>query len=268
MSDELPKIPSAASAPSAVPAVIAPQDPRDIRADAVMAERPREASRKLFVGFRIAVPVANGLAGAAETLARRARDGSLAPLLRWVHPANYHVTLKYLGATREAAIPALRDALAAAVARMAPLRITTHRLGAFDGVESARVIWAGVEDAAGALTALASAVDVACVALGYPAETRGFHGHVTLARLREPRPVRELILPLAEQGFGDTRVEALTLFASDTRPSGPVYRDVARLAFGRADGLARASPTADIAAAPTFEVETDDGWPRGHIPNL
>ena len=93
MADELPKPPGD---PTVVPAVApvlgtaapttpappVPRDARDVRADAVLSERPREASKKLFVGFRVAVPVANGLGGAAETLARRGRDGNLAHLLR------------------------------------------------------------------------------------------------------------------------------------------------------------------------------------------
>ncbi len=72
------------------------------------------AGKRLFVGARISVAAANTLAGCAETLARRARDAGID--LRWVAPANYHVTVMYLGWTGEDAIGAVCDAVGAAVA--------------------------------------------------------------------------------------------------------------------------------------------------------
>jgi len=212
--------------------------------------------KRLFVGVRVSVPCANALAACAETLARRTKDARLD--VKWVAPANYHVTLKFLGWTREDAIGALRDGLDAALAGVAPFRFRTARLGAFPSLDKASVLWAGVEHGA-ALAELAGRVETACAALGFVAEKRAFHAHVTLGRLREIRPIREVVLPLSEQMFSDTRVDGVTLFESETKSSGSVYREFHRISFKQPEiAEKRQTPALDLGD------ETDDGWPRGH----
>ncbi|HEU4611289.1 MAG TPA: RNA 2',3'-cyclic phosphodiesterase [Kofleriaceae bacterium] len=234
---------------------------RGERADA----GPRPPGKRLFVGVRVSVQTANALAAAAETLQRRARDAGID--LKWVAPVNYHVTLKFLGWTREDAIGAVRDALDEALVGVAPLAFRTARLGAFGSLDKASVLWAGVErarggEAAGPLDEVAARVEDAMAGIGFARETRPFHAHVTLARLRESRPVRELVLPLSEQMFSDTRVDGVTLFESETKSSGSVYRDLHRISF-------KSPETTEKRHTGAVELgdETDDGWPRGRPSN-
>lgn len=260
-----------------------------------MKEGAGRPGKRLFVGVRIAVSASNTLAGCAETLARRARDAGVD--LRWVPPTNYHVTLAFLGWTGVEAIGPVCDALAAAVAGQGRMTFRTTRLGAFPSLDHASVLWAGVEDG-GALTRLARPIGAAMAGLGFErSETAGggpdgsadgaggraprgvdrdrqtFHPHVTIARLRTPRALREIVLPMAEQMFGDTRIDAVTLFESETKSSGSVYREVQKIAFDRAartpsepskrqtDALERGTPDRE-----PDDSLTDDGWPRGQGP--
>jgi 2'-5' RNA ligase len=212
-------------------------------------------SKRLFVGARVSVATSNALAACAEMLQRRARDAGVE--LKWVAPVNYHVTLKFLGWTRDEAVPAVCDAVASACEGVAAFKFRTARLGAFASIERATVVWAGIEDGA-PLVALANKLDTATQGMGYAPETRPPHPHVTLARLREQRPVRELVLPVSEQSFGETRLDAVTVFESETKPTGAVYRELARVAFRPAPSpIARPTGPADL-------DDTDDGWPRGH----
>ncbi|MBX3161096.1 MAG: RNA 2',3'-cyclic phosphodiesterase [Deltaproteobacteria bacterium] len=231
--------------------------------------------------MRVAVPVANALAGCAETLARRARDAGLD--VRWVAPVNYHLTLKYLGWTREETVGAVRAAVAAAVAGTPRLGFKTSRLGAFKTLEKASILWAGVSDDGGALARLAAAVDRAACGLGFRAEPNGFHPHVTLGRIRDPKAVREVILPLAEQMFGDTRIDALTLFETEQNNKENsklgtkiVYREVCRIGFDPAENASISAPerqrepvqlgASTNSLADLSSSDTDDGWPRGQGP--
>ncbi len=236
------------------------QKPEERAAPGRPAEEPRAApdrpaGRRLFVGVRVSVQTANALASAAETLQRRMRDGGID--VKWVAPVNYHATLKFLGWTREDTIGAVRDALDTALAGLQPIRFRTARLGAFPSVDKASVVWAGIE--AGALDELAKRVDTAMTGIGYAAETRPFHGHVTLGRLRETRPVKDVVLPLSEQMFSDTRIDAVSLFESETKSAGSVYKEIHRVGF---------KPLRNDEKRQTGAVElgdeTDDGWPRGH----
>ncbi len=229
-------------------------------------------SKRLFVGVRVSLATANSLAKAAETLSRRARDGGLD--IRWAPPANYHLTFKFLGWTRIETIRALTDALEGAVRGTSRITFRTARIGGFPSIDKASVVWAGVEDAGGAIGQLATRIDTAMTGVGYAAETRPFHPHVTLGRMKETRLLKDVVIPIAEQMFGDTRIDAVTLFESETKSSGSVYREISRIEFKQASipplGTAeRQTRTVDLGASnQTAESEdTDDGWPRGQGPN-
>jgi RNA 2',3'-cyclic 3'-phosphodiesterase len=216
-------------------------------------------AKRMFVGMRVSVQTANALASAAETLQRRAKDAGVD--IKWVAPVNYHATLKFLGFTREDAIGAVRDALDEALVGVSPLKFRCARLGAFSSLEKANVLWAGVDS--GVLDDLFARVEKAMVGIGFAAETRPFHAHVTLGRLRETRPLRDVVLPLSEQMFSDTRIDGVTLFESETKSSGSVYRDVHQISFKSADSAGRSDFRRQTGAVELGD-ETDDGWPRGH----
>lgn len=228
-----------------------------------MSESEKAPGKRLFVGARVSVQTANALAAAAETLQRRARDANIE--IKWVAPVNYHATLKFLGFTREDAIGAVRDALDKALVGVAPLKFRTARLGGFPSLDKSNVLWAGIDGKA--LDDIAARIEQAMVGIGFAAETRPFHAHVTLGRLRETRPIRELVLPLSEQMFSDTRIDGVTLFESETKSSGSVYRDVHRIAFKSAEdhgfGAAKRQ-TGAVELGDETQTDTDDGWPRGH----
>ena len=222
--------------------------------------------KRQFVGIRVAVATSNALAGAAETLARRARDAGID--IKWVAPVNHHVTVKFLGWTRTDAIGAVRDALVEAARGTPRFTIKTARLGAFPSVEKASVVWAGVEEPSGELARLAKRIDEGCARLGWAPDKRAFHPHVTIGRLRETRPLREVVLPLSEQMFGDTRVDSVTLFESETKSTGSVYKEVCRIDFKAGanapeTGVERQTPAVRLGHADA-DGETEDGWPRGH----
>ena len=220
--------------------------------------------KRLFVGVRVSVATANALAGAAETLQRKARDAGVD--VRWVAPVNYHVTLKFLGWTRDDTIAAVGDALDEALAGAQRLGFRTARLGAFPSLDKATVVWAGIPDG-DALAEIAKRVEAATAKLGFAADKRAFHPHVTLGRLRDPRSVRDVVLLLSEQMFGDTRIDSVMLFESETKSSGSVYREVRRIGFTAAPTTPERQTRAvelDPANPSSEPDDTDDGWPRGH----
>ena len=214
---------------------------------------------RLFVGVPVSLETCDGLSGAAESLARRAQNAKVK--VRWLAPATYHVTLKFIGWTRRDAADALGDALARAVAaaQQAPFSFRTARLGAFPTADRASVVWAGVEDKASGLTRLASAIDRELEEVGVPAERRGFHPHVTLGRLREPADVSQVLLPFSEQVFSETRLTEVVLFESRTKSGGSEYSAIRREALFRAENEPKRQ-SADV--EPTQFDASDDGWDR------
>jgi 2'-5' RNA ligase len=229
--------------------------------------------RRLFVGARLSVATSNSLARAAEQLARRAKDAGID--LRFVAPPSYHVTLKFLGWARTEVIDAIRDKLAEAGQGIAPFKLKAAKLGGFPSIEKATVLWAGVEEPSGAFAQLAARIETAMVEIGFAAEPRAFHPHITLARARETRSLQQVVLPIAEQMFGDSVVDAITLFESETKSGGSAYRDVARIDLGKPETGAirtaeRQTSPVDLSAPNELgragDEDTDDGWPRGQGP--
>ncbi len=102
---------------------------------------------------------------------------------RWVDKQNYHLTLKYIGQTREQEIDALYDLLNKAVARTREFVLTTGCVGIFGGSRAgrARVLWLDTQGQTEALRGLREYVEDKAVELGYKPENR-FSPHITLAR--------------------------------------------------------------------------------------
>ena len=275
MTDEIKPAAAATQTPAIAPPVevpkpaASPEEPSRPPTAERVSLRPE--GKRLFVGVRVSTAASNALGKAVELLARRARDAGVE--IKWVSPVNYHLTLKFLGWTRIETIRAIEDALVAAASGTPRITFRTSRLGGFPSLDKATVLWAGVEDG-GEINKLGARIESAMTGIGYAAETRPFHPHVTVARMRETRLLKEVVLPVAEQMFGDTRIEAVTLFESETKSSGSVYTEISRIDFkqpwisplGTAERQTRA---VDLGAPnqTTESEDTDDGWPRGQGPN-
>ena len=180
---------------------------------------------RCFVAIALPEPVRAGIARLQAAL----RAAAPAADVRWTAPAGLHVTLQFLGEVRGAHVAAVSAALAKAAARHAPTPLAVDAIGAFPTPIHPRILWAGV---AGDLAGLAADVGAALGPVGYPPETRPFHAHVTLGRVRRPGPLEPLRAALAGLGRPDglawTAVEVV-LYRSHLRSSGSVYEAVAQV---------------------------------------
>ncbi|HEX7480219.1 MAG TPA: RNA 2',3'-cyclic phosphodiesterase [Polyangiales bacterium] len=185
-----------------------------------------QAERSLRLFWAVVPPVevrhavAHALAHAPATVLPRG--------LRMVGQDNLHFTLHFLGAVKPETLPALEAAGQVAAAAVSAFELRVGGRGAFPRAERAKVVWLGVEHGAGPLCALAQQITDADVALGFPREPRAFMPHLTLARLKEPAPVRELLhaLQVPELCF---HVDALSLMRSHFRSEGARYEQLVRL---------------------------------------
>jgi len=198
----------------------------------------------------VSLATVNALRVTAQDL--RARAAEVGLRVKWVAPATFHVTLKFIGWTRPEAVEAIRDAVAAALAGAPGFTFATRGVGAFPSPKKARVVWAGVDDPGGNLTALAEAIDKALAPLGYAAEKRPFHPHVTLGRIKVPGDLSSVLDPVAEQSFSETVAESVVLFESVMKSTGAEYTALAEWpleapAKGRKRQTERLEPsTADV----------------------
>lgn len=175
---------------------------------------------RLFIGLRVSMATLARLTEVRDALARDAESADVA--VRWLAPASYHVTLGFLGWSRPEVIEAVRDRVGAALAGVRGFSIQARGLGAFPSVDAARVVWAGFEESR-PLGDLAARVRDAAGSLGFEAEARPFHPHVTLGRIRKVADLSGLLVRYAEQSFSGTSVDSVILFESIMKSSGSEY---------------------------------------------
>ncbi len=147
-------------------------------------------------------------------------------VLRAVAPLNYHVTLKFLGATpRDRCDRLIGDFLSLDLGPPAPLPCTVRGLGAFPNAARPRIIWCGCEFDQAVFGRILSAIEGVTSSHGFPREERPFHPHLTLARVRrEVKAPPELSAYIASQKdvhYGEWACNRIVLYRSDLGREGP-----------------------------------------------
>ena len=148
----------------------------------------------------------------------------------WTRPENIHLTLKFFGNVGQDKIPKVSQAMARAVEGLAAFRFRLAGTGTFPKHGSPRVLWIGVEDSHERLAALQQRLEEQCEKEGFPKETRPFHPHLTIARLRKPKGARELASLHQSTAFEEveTSVLELLLFRSESSSAGSKYTVISR----------------------------------------
>jgi 2'-5' RNA ligase len=156
--------------------------------------------------------------------ARRFREEPMP--VRWIDPDNYHITLKFLGQVRREQIPDIELAIAKVASSTPSFWTELSGFGAFPTIRRPRVIWLGV-DANPQLRCLKQDLEWALCPVGFEAETRAFHPHVTLGRADssgEAGAFRGLDKLVAAMEFdGELNVNTLDLMRSRLSKEGPHY---------------------------------------------
>jgi RNA 2',3'-cyclic 3'-phosphodiesterase len=211
---------------------------------------------RLFIGARVSLATVRALDDAVRAM-RRAES---ALELKWVAPATYHVTLKFLGWSRPEVVEALRDGVGAALVGSRAVEIECRGLGAFPSAEKARVVWAGIDPAGAArLAEMVDKIERATGALGFQREKRAWHAHVTLARVRAPGDVRGLLAAAPEQTYRHTWVDSLVLFESQMKKDGSEYTEIASWPLESDSRTARRHTAAVEHAEQGAQETTTDG---------
>src|SRR5512141_720389 len=95
--------------------------------------------------------------------------------VRWEPDGKLHCTLKFLGETDDTRIGEVKAAVQRSVAGIPPFVVRYAQLGCFPNRRDPRIIWAGMENADGALARLQQQIEDACAMIGYDREDRAFH---------------------------------------------------------------------------------------------
>ncbi len=150
--------------------------------------------------------------------------------IRWTPPDQIHLTLRFLGNIQANEVESLAAALRQATTGIGPIPLSVRTLGAFPSWRRPSVIWVGLHGELEPLLDLQARVERHSAPHGTHSETRAFHPHLTLGRVRPQAPGAGRIgeaLSEAAVHFGAWQWEEIALIRSQLTPRGSVYTALA-----------------------------------------
>jgi RNA 2',3'-cyclic 3'-phosphodiesterase len=151
----------------------------------------------------------------------------------WSRVENIHLTLKFFGNVALEWVEAISAAAARTVKEFSAFQIGVGKTGVFPRPSRAQVLWIGVEDPSGKLSALQQRFENECAAEGFPKEDRAFRPHLTIARMRKPEGARRLAdahLRMQFESIPVTLTE-LIVFRSEVSSKGSKYTAISKNRF-------------------------------------
>jgi RNA 2',3'-cyclic 3'-phosphodiesterase len=176
---------------------------------------------RAFVALDVPGPTVDSMVSFQGELSATGAD------LKLVERENLHLNVKFLGEINEAQAADVRSILGSLGLRGAEVEV--KGAGAFPSTSRPRVVWAGLaKEHEPLVTPIAQKVIEALVGIG-ERDDRAFRPHITLARVRSGRNLRELedlLRGNSERSFGAVRLSELKFKSSVLSPGGPVYKDL------------------------------------------
>ncbi|HMK56084.1 MAG TPA: RNA 2',3'-cyclic phosphodiesterase [Dissulfurispiraceae bacterium] len=154
--------------------------------------------------------------------------------IRWVQPANVHLTLKFLGEVPDDIVRKIGRRLALIGKIHRPFTVDVRGAGAFPSLRDPNVLWVGL-GSSGQLAALYEDIEGSLAEIGFQRERRRFSPHLTVGRVKGMRgidPVMKVLATYKETFFGTIEVREILLMKSTLKPSGAEYSKIVACKLG------------------------------------
>jgi RNA 2',3'-cyclic 3'-phosphodiesterase len=170
-------------------------------------------TKRLFVAIDLPEPTRQLLAGIDPHIRG----------VRWVDPAQMHLTLSFFGDVPDDIVLALEKKLSAI--EFGAFFLSIVGVGTFSAKGGPKIIWIGVGKAHPHLFQIHKRVQEAALAAGLEPELRPWHPHITIARCRDvsAQSLRKFLQLNAEFDAGMIRVQDFHLYSSKLTPAGPIH---------------------------------------------
>ena len=152
--------------------------------------------------------------------------GSAPLTAAWPDPDRFHLTVRFLGPTRQEMLLPIQSAMMDLAGAYPDLTLMAGGMGVFPNIRKARVVWTGIQGQTRRLTSLVAALDKKLQSIGIPGQPRPYCPHITLARIK--KPVRQQVLASLirhgeNQGFSTFTAHRLVFFKSRLGAEGAVH---------------------------------------------
>ena len=180
---------------------------------------------RLFIAIELPDAIKQAIAGVQEQIRMSGMSAA------WTRPEGIHLTLKFLGEVPESQVQEVMAALSRAAQGRGTLDLAVEGAGAFPNVKNPRVLWIGVAGDIDKLEALQAAVEDAMERAGFKREARTYSPHLTLARIKFPKPRdnwQQVIEGVKDVKLGRFEAGHVSLMKSELKREGAVYTEMGR----------------------------------------
>ena len=148
----------------------------------------------------------------------------------WSRVENIHLTLKFFGNVEVKRVQRIAEAAERTVKEFPAFQIAVGETGVFPRASRPQVLWIGVSDPSGQLSALQEKFENECAVEGFEKENRAYRPHLTIARLRRPEGARGLATAHLGLRFESIEIDLkeLVVFRSELSPKGSKYTAISR----------------------------------------
>ncbi|MFC2028944.1 RNA 2',3'-cyclic phosphodiesterase [Chloroflexota bacterium] len=159
------------------------------------------------------------------------------PLVKWVDPNNYHLTLCFLGIRTGRELDTLARSIRDPARATQPFKIRFNEMGTFPNYNKPRVIWVGI-DAPRELYNLQVRIEDYCIQRGYLEKSKGFSPHLTLGRIRDftqlPKEInlKQTMTAISFNNIDDVLFEEIKIIKSNLGRTGPKYSQLFSVPLG------------------------------------
>ncbi|HAN19685.1 MAG: 2'-5' RNA ligase [Bacteroidetes bacterium GWC2_33_15] len=148
--------------------------------------------------------------------------------INWVDTHNMHITLFFLGDTKESQIPEICSQIERIARETNPFLFTCKGLGLFKNIHDPRVIWLGIKKS-DSLNGLKQNIDFVMQDMGFEIEPPDFKPHITLGRIKfikNKMLLAELVEKYRDYAFQDIPVNEVIFYESILTSQGPIYKEI------------------------------------------
>ncbi len=165
------------------------------------------------------IPLLNGL---RSQLAHEKR-------INWVKPNNIHLTLKFIGDTRQDEVSKIIEGVGEMLKRHKSFTMDFNRTGIFGSRYAPRVLWLGMQNTPQELIDLEEDTLTTFDELGFLRDRQNFVPHITLGRIKdlcEKQYFQKIVAGIEQKSYISQEVNEIILYQSILRPEGAVYREI------------------------------------------
>ncbi|MFQ5944540.1 MAG: RNA 2',3'-cyclic phosphodiesterase [Anaerolineales bacterium] len=180
----------------------------------------------------VAIEIPQSLRAKLNRSLENLRSGLSRNLVRWVRPDSMHLTLNFLGDIDQLQVGLIQETLDSVVIGRSSFMLEIKGFGSFPNSRRPRVLWVGIEAAIDDLQQLQSELSHRLEVIGFDAERRDYHPHLTIGRVRkglsgsETQAISDWVQSVQLDSIGRFEVDSISLKRSVLEPSGAVYTNV------------------------------------------